>query len=646
MSRLTYYATLGMQDFVRLWSTTQHHVIIVAGIVLPILLLLGLKRGHVAELREELLRSPTGRQVTFWSAQRGEILKADGLDVLRNELCGVEILIPEVDRLCEIRRAVPIGDAESINVTATLYATRPGDPVLQQAGCALSEADGFGLVLSRSLAETIGVVAGDKVVVTISRRGKSGDENASVELAVSRIYDQPAEASLIGFAAFELLDRFEQWIRGHRVAEFNWSASGNSVPAKYSEYLLFLDGVGSLSDEDRRTLSDYGFSIAPAAEPLEKTLGSLIASDKSESLSVTKLTLGGDDTASTLQANITAAELEGLTEADDAIIPWSKPVRTSSSDAVVVGVSLKKKSWLRNFLKDPQSAFELTTEGPVVYSSDHAEGTWQVALGNGRSITIRTPEAGSTESGDVTAPPAEAGAGQNPPSGPHVDPQSPLIVPCQLLARIHACLRGDAEFDPTTTTFVRTAEPSLYGKARLFTHSIDDVPSVVDKLVARHYAVSSEHERITEIHEQDSSLQLLVLVVGLGVFLFGVLTVFSVLLDSTDRKRGVIGILRVMGVSRGGIFLIVLLRAAAIGVLAGVVAAVAGWSIQSLLRACNTSNSSAMSWLPPIHLAIHPADVVVVIAGAILCAAVGAILPAWKASRLDPFDAIVEGRFS
>jgi putative ABC transport system permease protein len=168
----------------------------------------------------------------------------------------------------------------------------------------------------------------------------------------------------------------------------------------------------------------------------------------------------------------------------------------------------------------------------------------------------------------------------------------------------------------------------------------------VDKLVARHYAVSSEHERITEIHEQDSSLQLLVLVVGLGVFLFGVLTVFSVLLDSTDRKRGVIGILRVMGVSRGGIFLIVLLRAAAIGVLAGVVAAVAGWSIQSLLRACNTSNSSAMSWLPPIHLAIHPADVVVVIAGAILCAAVGAILPAWKASRLDPFDAIVEGRFS
>lgn len=646
MKRIAYYATLGMQDFVRLWSTTQHHVIIVAGIVLPILLLLGLKRGHVAELREELLRSPTGRQITFWSAQRGEILKADTLDVVRNELPGVEILIPEVDRVCEIRRAVLVGDSESPNVTATLYATRPGDPVLHQAGCALTEADGFGLVLSKSLAGAIGVVAGEKVVVTISRRGRNSDENAEAELLVARLYDQPTEASFIGFAAFELLDRFEQWIRGHRVAEFNWPASGDSVPAKYSEYLLFLDGATSLSNEDRRTLGDYGFTIAKATEPIETTLGELIAEEKSRSLTAIKLTLGGDDGAPAMQANITAAELEALTEADDAIVPWSKPIQVRGADTLVVGVSLKKKSWLRNFLKSPQSAFELTTDGPVVNCMNPTHSSWEVALGNGASILLHPLETGTGDAGNGTALPADVETRPNPSPGALAEQQSPLIVPCQFLARVHASLRGDAEFDPTTATFVRTAEPSLYGKARLFTYSIDDVPSVVDTLIARNYAVSSEHERISEIHEQDSSLQLLVLVVGLGVFLFGVLTVFSVLLDSTDRKRGVIGILRVMGVSRGGIFLIVLLRAAAIGVLAGVVAAIAGWSIQSLLRACATSEFAAMNSMPPIHLAIHPSDVVVVVVGAIFCAAVGALLPAWRASRLDPFDAIVEGRFS
>ena len=156
----------------------------------------------------------------------------------------------------------------------------------------------------------------------------------------------------------------------------------------------------------------------------------------------------------------------------------------------------------------------------------------------------------------------------------------------------------------------------------------------------------SESGRISEIHQQDASLNLLVVVVGIGVFLFGILTVFSVLLDSTDRKRGVIGILRVMGVSRGGVFFLVLLRAAAIGILAGALAGLAGWGIEQILGVDFPADSLFFQWKPTISVIIHSADVLLVMAGAIACAAIGAIIPAWKASRLDPFDAIVEGRFS
>jgi ABC-type antimicrobial peptide transport system permease subunit len=168
----------------------------------------------------------------------------------------------------------------------------------------------------------------------------------------------------------------------------------------------------------------------------------------------------------------------------------------------------------------------------------------------------------------------------------------------------------------------------------------------VESLVSRRFAVISESSRIREIHEQDSSLQLLVLVVGLGVFLFGILTVLSVLIDSTDRKRGVIGILRVMGVSREGIFVLVLLRAAAIGILAGVVAAAAGWAIGQALAWQPPANSVFAAWKPDISIHIHPYDVALVMIGAVACAAIGAIVPAWKAAKLDPFDAIVEGRFT
>jgi len=46
--RIIYYAKLTALDIFRLWPSVQHHVIIVAGICLPILLLLGLQNGEVA----------------------------------------------------------------------------------------------------------------------------------------------------------------------------------------------------------------------------------------------------------------------------------------------------------------------------------------------------------------------------------------------------------------------------------------------------------------------------------------------------------------------------------------------------------------------------------------------------------------------
>ena len=90
--------------------------------------------------------------------------------------------------------------------------------------------------------------------------------------------------------------------------------------------------------------------------------------------------------------------------------------------------------------------------------------------------------------------------------------------------------------------------------------TIDRVPAVGEQLRQRGFAFLSEETRIREIQHQDQSLELLVLIVGIGVYLFGTMTVVSVLLDSTERKRGVIGILRVMGVLHIGVFYMVFLR--------------------------------------------------------------------------------------
>ena len=103
MNRLLFYLQLGWLDLIRLWPATRQHILIVTGICLPILLLLGLKRGHVAELQKELLKSPTGRQIIFWSAQRGELLSANSLERLTKELHKIDIAIPDTQRVCNLQ---------------------------------------------------------------------------------------------------------------------------------------------------------------------------------------------------------------------------------------------------------------------------------------------------------------------------------------------------------------------------------------------------------------------------------------------------------------------------------------------------------------------------------------------------------------
>jgi putative ABC transport system permease protein len=482
------------------------------------------------------------------------------------------------------------------------------------------------------VAGDLGIGIGDEVEVTIRRRSSNREELATTRCQVVSILEQIAEETAIGYADFDLLDKFEQWIRGYRVAEFDWPASAAQVGPRYREYLLFLEGSGArLSESDQRALDDRGFAVSDEIDDIERTLGGCIARDTTESLTVLKLRPHGSTPDKPVWMNISAAELESFTEADDVIVPWNGARAAGDGLTTLVGVSLKKRSWLRSYLFRPDIAFDFTVDG--VFFMPDGSAAPVVELKGGSKILLRPHERDEGGPGE----PAQASAD---PGGRHV------IVPVQFLARLFAFDCGLADFDNVTQAFVPVSEPSVYGKARLFARTIDDVPGVVAALVGRRFAVISESGRISEIHEQDNSLQLLVVVVGLGVFLFGILTVLSVLIDSTDRKRGVIGILRVMGVSRGGIFLLVLLRAAAIGVLAGAVAATAGWAIGCVLAWEIPANSFMAGWKPDITIHIHPYDVALVMVGAVACAAIGAILPAWKAAKLDPFDAIVEGRFT
>jgi ABC-type lipoprotein release transport system permease subunit len=218
------------------------------------------------------------------------------------------------------------------------------------------------------------------------------------------------------------------------------------------------------------------------------------------------------------------------------------------------------------------------------------------------------------------------------PHANNVNQQASILIPTRLLGCLHEISEGAIQFDAVQQIFIENSPSISYGRARVYCDTIDAVPQVVAQLSDLGYAVLSEKARIDEIHATNDSLQMLVIIVGIGVIGFGILTVFSVLSDSTDRKRGTIGVLRVMGVSRLGVFYVVVLRASIIGVAAG------GLSILSGLLIATTLSTK-------ISIRFEPSHLLIVLLGALFCSGAGALLPAFKASRLDPFDAIQEGQF-
>ena len=355
------------------------------------------------------------------------------------------------------------------------------------------------------------------------------------------------------------------------------------------------------------------------------------------------------------------SDLCEATEADDVILPWNRSLSAgvAGQDWQMVGLSLPRRTWLREYFVHADLSFDYEADpfiGRLTESAvPVADFRWPLSDDLGVALTIELTKQKPAESSPEPtsdapnpSPDSTRSANRESPTATDTDSQTThrhiVVVPANLLAWVSAHAAGQVEYDADVRLFVPKMQSSIYDRARLYAATIDDVPAAVRALSERKFAVMSETGRITEIHRQDESLQLLVWVVGLGVFLFGIVTVFSVLMDSTDRKRATIGILRVMGMSRTGIFASILLRATAIGAAAAVLSLLCGWGLSLALR-WTPQEIHWLQWKPIVTVQLHEVDLLLVAAGAMLCCGLGAIPPAWKASRLDPFDAIVEGRF-
>ena len=477
------------------------------------------------------------------------------------------------------------------------------------------------------------------------RREVNGqDETATVGLVVKALYPAGGDKSEIGYVDTGILSLFEQYVRGYAVPAFNWPAAPVAVPDVYAAYLYLFEKGQAFTRDDIEYLGNRGLQSEEIDTSQPWELSDFIKPEEIPRIRAFRIFSESSRTDPARRLSLAPSELtEVLSIPDDIAIPWNAPLEAvcDGGTAILVGLSLPRRCWLRSGLvaENLAYAFDASAVGVVWPFRGSVSGeTTALRMAGEHTFTLPQSAAGLQPSTD------------DPPSfgeGGHLSKRTGevAIVPVDFLARMTSLHRGLAIYDPQTTLIAPLPATVVFDKVRLFAKTIDDVPSLAERLYSAKFAVQSEDARIQEIHEQDSSLRLLVFVVGLGVFLFGVITVISVLVDSTDRKRGTLGILRVMGVSKLGVFWIVVLRAAVIGFLAGCLSVVFGKFLAAFLEWPVPAGTILAAWKPTVRISLTPQDILLVFLGALICAAFGAIYPAIRASRIDPFDAIVEGRF-
>lgn len=627
---MSYWFVSGLKDAYRARSLLAANILVVSGICLPILLLLGLKRGLIAQFRDDINKSPTARLITTVGAQADKQFSLENREAFRERVVsrsgeGIEpdsiaLVIPDV--------SLPARIGFEGLTEVTLNSTLPGDPFLDFYGVDLIGQNERGLVLSLPVAEQIGipftrtddgrivVVQGIEVELQLTNRyGGFG----RLTLPVLGIWEAPGSELQVARASLQLMDWIEDFKKGRSVPELGLEGAERPPTPFFDGYLSF--SKVAIEEEDRKGLMRRGLTPVLLSESSLgeaksiRSLYGLLRVDHELSVYWIRATKGESDR--TNQVDLSADEVEGITYFDDVVVPWVHPggARTTEKEFLIVPASIRAR-WLRSYFVKYDSFREVDLEGDYVglQTGGEAKVTLNIGLGDGRVFTLPTRGIDALTDEDFT-PGSMVG--------------SPLFVSSTLASYLSQFGKEQVGFDPILNTFIPVISPNRYSRASVFVSDISEVPAVDSALKELNYITSSSRTRVEEMMGHARSLDMLILVIFAAVFLFGIFTLLSLFNDVTNRKRGTIGVMRLLGAGSRQIFIFLFVRSFLVAALAAGGSYAVGLGIAHLLERISVDCILTLS------------DLQIVAAGALVCCAIGVGLPAiWTIRRMEPVDAI------
>jgi putative ABC transport system permease protein len=253
---------LALEDLWHDRRTALVLVLTVAAIVAPLMLLLGLKTGVIATLRQDLLNDPRNREIVVYGAHR---LDRAWLDALARRP-DLGFLVP---RTRSINATIDLMDSERRPFDAVdLIPTAAGDPILPPG--LPSPAHARQVLVTQTLARRMGLVPGAPLTGIVRRSRNGQSEDALLALEPIAIVPETSLARDAVLASLDLLVASEDYRDGLRDSLTDADlraplASARSEFAGARVYARDLEGVDTLA----QALRADGIEIRTQSERIE-----------------------------------------------------------------------------------------------------------------------------------------------------------------------------------------------------------------------------------------------------------------------------------------------------------------------------------------------------------------------------------------
>ena len=209
-------AELALKDYRHEWVLSACGILALAAVLVPLLVLFGLKYGVVSNLLDPLIENPRYREIAPLTSGNFD---ADWVDVMRAR-ADVAFVVPKTRSLAAtIKLRAPDSDIGRI-LDVELIPSAPGDPVLPPS---VRPPEGYDrAVVAARTAERLGAGIGDRLEGVLVRTRGGREEPVRFPLVVTGVAPPEAFGRDGLFVSVDLLAAVEDYLDGRAVPALDW----------------------------------------------------------------------------------------------------------------------------------------------------------------------------------------------------------------------------------------------------------------------------------------------------------------------------------------------------------------------------------------------------------------------------------------